>query len=66
MNAKFDFNALLNMAIISGLEKNHEGKVSAEVLKVFAKHGINALNAISMIMEIMTAIQDTQNGGNNT
>lgn len=66
MNAKFDFNALLNTAIISGLEKNPEGEVSAEVLKVFAKRGINALNAISMIMEIMTAIQDTQNGGNNT
>lgn len=66
MNAKFDFNALLNMAIISGLEKNPEGKVSAEVLKVFAKRGINALDAISMIMEIMTAIQGIQNGGNNT
>lgn len=66
MNAKFDFNALLNTAIISGLEKNPESKVSAEVLKVFTKRGIGVLDATAMLMEIMVAIQGAQNGGNNT
>lgn len=66
MNAKIDFNALLNTAIISGLEKNPEGKVSAEVMKVFAKRGIGVMDAMAMLMEIMAAIQGAQNGGNNT
>lgn len=66
MNAKFDFNALLNTAIISKLEKKPEDKAFAEVLKVFAKRGINVMDAISMLMEIMAAIQGAQNGGNNT
>lgn len=66
MNAKFDFNALLNTVIISGLEKNPESKVSAEVLKVFTKRGIGVLDATAMLMEIMVAIQGAQNGGNNT
>lgn len=66
MNAKIDFNALLNTAIISGLEKNPEGKVSAEVMKVFAKRGISVMDAMAMLMEIMAAIQGAQNGGNNT
>lgn len=66
MNAKFDFNALLNTAIISGLEKNPESKVSAEVLKVFTKRGIGVVDAMAMLMEIVVAIQGAQNGGNNT
>lgn len=66
MNAKNDFNTLLNMAIISGLEKNPESKVSAEVMKVFAKHGIGVMDAMAMLMEITTAIQGAQNGDNNT
>lgn len=66
MNAKIDFNALLNTAIISGLEKNPEGKVPAEVMKVFAKRGIGVMDAMAMLMEIMAAIQGAQNGGNNT
>lgn len=66
MNAKNDFNTLLNMAIISGLEKNPESKVSAEVMKVFVKHGIGVMDAMVMLMEITTAIQGAQNGDNNT
>lgn len=66
MNAKFDFNALLNTAIISGLEKNPEGRASAEVLKVFAKRGIGVMDAMAMLMEIMNAVQGAQNGGDNT
>lgn len=60
---KIDFNALINSAVISGLKKDKNGKVAAEILEVFAKRGINALDAMAMLVEIMAIAQNQQNGG---
>ena len=59
MNANIDFNALLNSAIISGLEKEPKGKTSAEIMKVFAKHGIGVMDAMAIMLELVTVVNGT-------
>lgn len=56
MDAKFDFSALLNEAIISGLAKEKDGQECAAVLQVFAKHGVGVVDALAILLEVATII----------
>ncbi len=60
---KIDFNALINSAVISGLKKEKNGKVATAILQAFEKRGINALDAMAILVEIMAIAQSQQNGG---
>ena len=54
MNGNIDFGALLNHAIIEAAEKENteSGRRTAAILKVFAKRGIDAFEAVKILLEI--------------
>lgn len=55
-----DFKALLNNAIISNAKK--ENPQVAEILTIFAKHGISAMDALVILMELASVLSDGEEG----
>ena len=58
-----DFKALLNNAIISNAKK--ENPQVAEILTIFAKHGISAMDALVILMELASVFSDGEKGKTN-
>lgn len=63
MNANFDGNALLNEIIIAQIDDGTEqGKKTAEIMRVFEKHGIGVLEATAIFLEIMGIVKKYEGG----
>lgn len=57
-----DFKALLNNKIISDAKKKNPQV--AEILTIFAKHGISALDALAILIELASVFSDGEEGKN--
>lgn len=59
MNGNFDYNALLDTVIsnkLSGSGKTDD-KMTAEILAVFGKYGVHSLEAVRLLLELMTVLE---------
>lgn len=59
MNVNFDYNALLDTAISNKLvgSGKTDDKMTAEILAVFGKYGVHSLEAVQLLLELMTVLE---------
>lgn len=59
MNVNFDYNALLDTAISNKLagSRKADDKMTAEILAVFGKYGVHSLEAVRLLLELMTVLE---------
>ena len=55
---EYDFNSLVNAAIIAEIEK--DSPIAAKLFKVFAKRGISVTEAMAMTLEVIAIIEEMQ------
>jgi len=59
MNGNFDYNALLDTVISNKLvgSGKADDKMTAEILAVFGENGVHSLEAVRLLLELMTVLE---------
>ena len=56
---EFDFNALINTVLLAKIDQ--KSPQAAKVFNIFAKRGINAIDAMAMLLEICAIAEEMEN-----